>query len=99
MRNLFHQLFLYRFRLLNGCNSRTLNLLMFTVDEQGNKLKEVPFYVVGGDQGLLPHVTMVTEGFSTALPGDGTFPPPASRPQPQRRHPGSRPVTHTSGSS
>jgi len=42
----------YRFRLLNGCNSRFLILKM----ENG-----MPFYQIGGDQGFLPAPVQLTE--------------------------------------
>jgi len=67
----------YRLRLLNGCNSRFLNLSMFEVVKPGGqpqgkkKLKaaklgvEHPFYQIGGDQGFLPAVAMITTGLVT----------------------------------
>ncbi len=66
----------YRFRLLNGCNSRFLNLSMFVVDPATNQLtaQEVPFYQIGAEQGLLPAVVEVKTGFKTVLPGTGTIP-------------------------
>ena len=76
---------LYRFRLLNGCNSRFLNLALFQVikdpgmgQKQKNNAKlgtELPFYQIGAEQGFLPKVVMVQTGFATTLPGDGTIPP------------------------
>ena len=83
----------YRLRLLNGCNSRFLNLALFEViKDTGNggkqknsgKLgKELPFYQIGAEQGFLPKVVMVQTGFATVLPGDGTIPAltPATNPQ------------------
>ncbi|GAB4168411.1 MAG: multicopper oxidase domain-containing protein [Geothermobacteraceae bacterium] len=76
----------YRLRLLNGSNSRFLNLSMFEVIKPGGKKQgkkkvkadktgaEVPFYQIGGDQGFLPQVVMISTGFATALPGNGTLP-------------------------
>jgi len=65
----------YRFRLLNGCNSRTLNIAMFVVDGSGNlTATEVPFYQIGGDQGFLPAVTQISTGFMAPLAANGTFP-------------------------
>lgn len=67
----------YRFRLLDGCNSRTLNLSMFVVDPATNQIdptQEIPFYQIGAEQGFLPKVTKITTGFSTELPGDGSTP-------------------------
>jgi len=66
---------LYRFRLLNGCNSRFINLSMFVVNPDGTLGAEVPFYQIGAEQSLLPNVVQVSTGFKTALPGDGTIPP------------------------
>ncbi|OGR30965.1 MAG: hypothetical protein A2005_01195, partial [Desulfuromonadales bacterium GWC2_61_20] len=67
----------YRFRLLNGCNSRTLNLAMRVVTGPGldgiyntgdDVLgAEIPFFQIGGDQGFLPKVTMIQTGFMTQL--------------------------------
>jgi FtsP/CotA-like multicopper oxidase with cupredoxin domain len=65
---------LYRFRLLNGCNSRFINLSMFVVNPDGTTGAEVPFYQIGAEQSLLPNVVQVSTGFKTALPGDGTIP-------------------------
>jgi len=73
----------YRFRLLNGCNSRALNLAMYTVTDGGDGIwgngndvlgTEVPFYQIGGDQGFLPNVVKITTGFATVYPGDGSVP-------------------------
>ena len=64
----------YRFRLLNGCNSRFLNLGLTAYDNDGKPLGEVPFYQIGGDGGLLPQVVEVITGFKTGLPGDGSLP-------------------------
>ncbi len=67
----------YRFRLLNGCNSRFLNLALFVVDPTTGRIdpdQEIPFYQIGADQGALPQVVRVTTGFATPLPGDGSFP-------------------------
>jgi len=62
----------YRFRLLNGCNSRFLNLSLQALDANGNALGEVPFYQIGSDQGLLPKVVRIVSGEAVALNGDGT---------------------------
>jgi len=74
----------YRLRLLNGCNSRTINLAMFVVSDLGvDGLPgtaddvlgaEVPFYQIGGDQGFLPNVVKIQTGQVTTLPGNGTVP-------------------------
>lgn len=77
----------YRFRLLNGTNSRALNLAIFQGISQGagtkqkdafKTVRELPFYQIGGDQGFLPSVVMVSTGFATSLPGDGTIPAPVA---------------------
>jgi len=72
----------YRFRLLNGCQSRTLNLALFVVNEDGSLGQELPFYQIGADQGALPEVVQVMTGFATKLPGDGTIPAPVAAPSP-----------------
>ncbi len=64
----------YRFRLLNGSNSRFLNLSLIALDAAGQVLGEVPFYQIGAEQGLLPAVVQVKTGFKTVLAGDGTIP-------------------------
>jgi len=58
----------YRFRLLNGCNSRFLNLAMFVVNADGSLGAEVPFYQIGADQSLMPNVIKVVTGSRTVLP-------------------------------
>ncbi len=64
----------YRFRMLNGCNSRFLNLSMFVVDPVTNLVttQEVPFYQIGAEQSLMPNVVKIETGVRTVLPGDGT---------------------------
>ncbi|OGW38570.1 MAG: hypothetical protein A2X58_12270 [Nitrospirae bacterium GWC2_56_14] len=84
----------YRLRLLNGCNSRFLNLALFEVlKDKGNGVKqkdkakfggEIPFYQIGAEQGFLPNVVMVQTGFATVLPGNGTIPAPVPAPNPQQ---------------
>lgn len=61
---------LYRLRLLNGCNSRFLNLAMFEVDPAtGNTTAvEHPFYQIGAEQGFLPNVVKVQSGTATVYP-------------------------------
>lgn len=76
----------YRFRLLNGCNSRTINLSLRVVDGAGTDNvmgtaddvlgAEIPFYQIGAEQGFLPNVVMISTGFATLLPGNGTIPDP-----------------------
>mmetsp|Transcript_87624 Transcript_87624/g.256173 ORF Transcript_87624/g.256173 Transcript_87624/m.256173 type:complete len:930 (+) Transcript_87624:162-2951(+) len=74
---------LYRFRVLNGCSSRFLNLALCVVsasgspcpmDGNGKPRVELDFYQIGGDQSLLPKVVRVSTGFKTRLPGNGTLP-------------------------
>lgn len=76
---------LYRFRLLNGCNSRFINLSLREVipgpDPYGI---ELPFYQIGAEQGFLPQVVMVQRGFATPLPGNGTIPKKVKQPSPQQ---------------
>ncbi len=64
----------YRLRLLNGCNSRFLNLRLTAYDATGTAVGEVPFYQIGGDGGLLPQVVEILTGYKTPLAGDGTLP-------------------------
>ena len=74
---------LYRFRLLDGCNSRFLNLSLQAMNSAGTVLGEVPFYQIGAEQSLLPKVVKIETGFRTVLPGDGTVPAasPAASPE------------------
>jgi FtsP/CotA-like multicopper oxidase with cupredoxin domain len=69
----------YRFRLLNGCNSRFLNLALFTDGGQ-----EIPIYQIGAEQGFLRQVVRVETGFATPLPGNGTLPSLVAAPDPQQ---------------
>jgi hypothetical protein len=71
----------YRFRLLNGCNSRFLNLSLWVVDADGNPLAELPFYQFGNESGLLPKVVKITTGVNEVLPGRG---PSVLQPAPSR---------------
>mgnify|MGYP003335569825 FL=1 len=71
----------YRFRLLNGCDSRFLNLALFVVNPDTNDIdpnREVPFYRIGAEQGFLPRVVRTKTGEQIPLtPG---APEPASNP-------------------
>ena len=67
---------LYRFRFLNGCDSRFLNLALKTVVAGDATGPELPFYQIGAEQGFLPKVVQIQTGFTTELPGDGTVPSP-----------------------
>jgi spore coat protein A len=66
---------LYRLRLLNGCNSRFLNLALKIANKQGRLNKELYIYQIGGDQGFLPQVVEIKRGKATQLRGDGLIPP------------------------
>jgi FtsP/CotA-like multicopper oxidase with cupredoxin domain len=82
----------YRLRLLDGCNSRTLNLSMFVVTSLGADGVpgtaddvlgvELPFYQIGAEQGFLPKVVKIQTGFATQLPGNGSIPAPVAAPDP-----------------
>lgn len=70
----------YRFRLLNGCNSRFLNLALRVVDGPGVDGEmgtaddvlgaEIPFYQIGADQGFLKQVVEIKTGYATKLPSN-----------------------------
>lgn len=77
----------YRFRLLNGCNSRFLNLALFVVNPATGRIdpaQEIPFYVIGTEQGALPNVVRIQTGFATPYPGNGTVPAPVAAPDPDQ---------------
>ena len=61
----------YRFRLLDGCTSRFLNLALFTDDG-----RELPFFQMGAEEGFLQRVVRISRGFATPLPGNGKVPAP-----------------------
>jgi len=60
---------LYRFRLLNGCNSRFLNLAL---KKGSSGMHDIPFYQIGAEQGFLRQVVRIETGSATPLPGNGT---------------------------
>lgn len=62
----------YRLRLLNGCNSRFLNLALRVVNPDGSLGQELPFYQIGADQGFLPQVVRIKTGEATPLPSLAT---------------------------
>ncbi len=65
---------IYRFRLLNGSNSRFLNLSLFTLNRRGNPSSEIPFYQIGAEQGLLPQVVEIRTGKASPLtPGRSSW--------------------------
>jgi FtsP/CotA-like multicopper oxidase with cupredoxin domain len=68
---------IYRLRLLNGCNSRFLNLALFqrAQDNQIVKGKEFPFFQIGAEQSLLPQVVMIQTGFAMPLTPGQPVPP------------------------
>ena len=77
----------YRFRLLNGCNSRFLNLALKVVSSSNGALvgTDIPFFQIGAEQGFLPQVVMISTGFATPLPGTtGVIPPPDATPDPDQ---------------
>jgi FtsP/CotA-like multicopper oxidase with cupredoxin domain len=71
----------YRFRLLNGCNSRFLNLALLYPEpgSKTGKLKELPFIQIGAEQGFLPQAVEILTGFATPLDGEGKKPKPSQR--------------------
>jgi spore coat protein A len=72
----------YRLRLLNGCNSRFLNLALKIVQSSNPALvgTEVPLYQIGAEQGFLPAVVRIQTGEQIALvPG---APEPPANPNP-----------------
>ena len=75
----------YRFRLLNGCNSRFLNLALAYIDEDGDPA-ELPFVQIGAEQGFLPQPVEVRTGFATPI-ANGKKPSPLQRvPAPHPQH-------------
>ena len=72
----------YRFRLLNGCNSRFLNLALKIVDSPNASLigTEIPFYQIGAEQGFLPKVVRVQTGEALELNGTNPLPNPSADP-------------------
>ena len=80
---------IYRFRLLDGCNSRFLNLALRKVEgpgpdgmdgtEDDDLGQEIPFYQIGAEQGFLPNVVEILTGYATPLSGDGHRPNQADR--------------------
>jgi FtsP/CotA-like multicopper oxidase with cupredoxin domain len=65
---------LYRFRLLNGCNSRFINLSLQAMNADGEMIGEVPFYQIGAEQSQLPDVVKIVRGNRAVLNGDGNNP-------------------------
>lgn len=76
----------YRFRILNACDSRVVNLALridgTTTTTTGD---EIPFFVIGSDQGLLPHVVRVQTGSATKLVPGRRSPPETPTQQGSRR--------------
>jgi spore coat protein A, manganese oxidase len=90
---------LYRFRLLNGNDSRFWNFALIVTDPNTGEQTTVNRTVWddsttpptssevatnGTEQGLLPQVVKVETGYATRLPGNGTVPPPKPAPDPQQ---------------
>jgi FtsP/CotA-like multicopper oxidase with cupredoxin domain len=71
----------YRFRLLNGCNSRFLNLALKVGSTAG---ADLPFFQIGAEQGFLRAVVRIQTNEATPLPGDGTNPAPILPADPQQ---------------
>ncbi len=63
----------YRLRLLNGCNSRFLNLALNKMNNNNPNMPagSIPFFQIGGDQGFLPQVVRINRGEATPLRGNG----------------------------
>lgn len=76
----------YRFRILNGSNSRFLNLALNRIQVNKGKQsgQEFSFYQIGADQGFLPKVVEIRTGFATPLPGNGTMPARVKGPNSQQ---------------
>jgi len=66
----------YRFRLLNGCNSRFLNLSLRVVGAGDTLGAELPFYQIGAEQGFLPRVVRILTGERIALTPGASEPSP-----------------------
>ncbi|HEX8110976.1 MAG TPA: multicopper oxidase [Kofleriaceae bacterium] len=69
----------YRFRLLNGCDARFLNLALFP-----DRGPEIPVFQIGAEQGFLRRVVMISTGFATPLPGNGRRPAPVPAADPRK---------------
>jgi spore coat protein A, manganese oxidase len=74
----------YRFRVLNGSNSRFMNLAMFVVMPNDELGEEIPFYQIGADQGFLPQVVRIKTGEQIALTSDQSEPLAKPNPENQR---------------
>ncbi|HXV76204.1 MAG TPA: multicopper oxidase [Candidatus Polarisedimenticolaceae bacterium] len=70
----------YRLRLLNGCNSRFLNLSLHVLGAGGMPVSEIPFYQIGAEQGFLPRVVRIRTGEHVALVPGAPEPLPSSDP-------------------
>jgi FtsP/CotA-like multicopper oxidase with cupredoxin domain len=70
----------YRLRLLNGCDSRFLNLSLQGFDAAGLPTGEVPFYVIGTEGGFLPKVVQVQTGSYAVFTTPGSAPVPVTDP-------------------
>jgi FtsP/CotA-like multicopper oxidase with cupredoxin domain len=70
---------LYRFRLLNGCNSRFINLSLVALDATDAVIEEVPFYMLGAEQGFYAQVVRIVTGEHVLLT-PGAAEPPVTQP-------------------
>jgi len=77
---------LYRFRLLNGCNSRFLNMHLVVQSSSDEALigRELPFFQIGAEQGFLKNPVAVSTGYATKLRGTGFIPPLQRAPDPDQ---------------
>ena len=57
----------YRFRLLNACGLREVLGLFMIYTNSNDEQIDVPFYVIGSDQGMLPKVAIVTHYSATVI--------------------------------
>jgi len=57
----------YRFRMLNGANSRFYNFSLRVVNADDSLGREIPFFQIGSDGGLLLNPVMVTMGYKTPV--------------------------------
>lgn len=75
----------YRLRFLNGANSRTFNMALFTTSQPGvpgaaklcdppDDNIELPIIQIGSDGGFMEQPVELLTGFATPLPGNGTKP-------------------------
>jgi FtsP/CotA-like multicopper oxidase with cupredoxin domain len=56
----------YRLRMLNACDSRTVNLAL-KIGSTKQSATDLPMYVIGSDQGLLPQAVKLRTGYATKI--------------------------------